>query len=288
MTQARGGPATDGSLVALSDLHVGHQRNRELLTALTPGSPTDWLIVAGDVAERVSDVRWALDLLSQRFARVIWAPGNHELWTTPRDPWSARGEARYRDLVEVCRRLGVVTPEDPYPVWNGPGGPVTVAPLFVLYDYSFLPEGATTKEEALEAAYARGVVCTDEALLHHDPHDSREAWCAARVAHTERSLSALAPGTATVLVNHFPLIRAPTRALRHPHFALWCGTERTADWHVRFNAAAVIYGHLHIRRTTWHDRVPFFEVSVGYPREWSRDGRHTGPVAVLPTSATAR
>lgn len=68
-----------------------------------------------------------------------------------------------------------------------------------------------------------------------------------------------------MLVNHFPLVREPTRVLRHPEFALWCGTEATADWHTRFNARAVVYGHLHIPRTTWHDGVRFEEVSVGYP-----------------------
>jgi hypothetical protein len=54
----------------------------------------------------------------------------------------------------------------------------------------------------------------------------------------------------------------------HPEFAQWCGTELTADWHRRFRAVAAVYGHLHIPRTTWHDGVPFIEVSVGYPREW--------------------
>jgi hypothetical protein len=73
-----------------------------------------------------------------------------------------------------------------------------------------------------------------------------------------------------VLVNHQPLIREPTRILRHPEFAQWCGTERSANWHQRFNAAVVVYGHLHIPRTTWHDGVRFEEVSVGYPREWQR------------------
>jgi hypothetical protein len=36
-------------------------------------------------------------------------------------------------------------------VWRGPGGPVTIAPLFLLYDYTFLPDGATNKEQAFTA-----------------------------------------------------------------------------------------------------------------------------------------
>jgi hypothetical protein len=60
--------------------------------------------------------------------------------------------------------------------------------------------------------------------------------------------------------------------LRYPEFALWCGTRETADWHVRYRAAAVVYGHLHIPRVTVEDGVRFVEVSLGYPREWRARG----------------
>lgn len=271
------------ALLAISDLHVGFADNRRFVAGMRPETDADWLVVAGDVAEYFADVEWALRTLRERFAVVVWAPGNHELWTPRDDPVRLRGERRYRELVGMCREVGVLTPEDPYPVWEGPGGPVTVAPLFVLYDYTFRPAGATTKQEALKLAYDAGVVCTDEVLLHPDPYPSRDAWCAARVAYTERRLTELAPGTPTVLVNHFPLVRDPTRVLRYPEFAQWCGTERTADWHVRFGAVSVAYGHLHIPRTTWSDGVRFEEVSVGYPREWRRRGTvPAGPRVILP------
>ncbi len=68
-----------------------------------------------------------------------------------------------------------------------------------------------------------------------------------------------------MLVSHFPLTREPTRILKYPEFAQWCGTERTADWHLRFSAQAVVYGHLHIPGTSWQDGVRFEEVSLGYP-----------------------
>jgi 3',5'-cyclic AMP phosphodiesterase CpdA len=269
-----------GSLLAISDLHVHYPQNREFVRRLRPSCDGDWLIVAGDVGELFGEVEQTLGELSQHFARVIWTPGNHELWTPARDPVQLRGEHRYQRLISVCRELGVDTPEDPYPVWEGDGGPAVVAPLFVLYDYTFLPPGAATQAQALELAYASGVVCNDEFLLHPDPYPSREAWCAARLAYTR---SRLADCTLpTVLVSHFPLVRAPTSVLRHPEFAQWCGTIHTADWHLRHRAATVVYGHLHIPRTTWHDGVRFVEVSVGYPREWQHWGGPLGPRRVLP------
>jgi len=223
--------------------------------------------VVGDVAEKAADIEWALRTLKARFAAVIWVPGNHELWTVSRDPVQLRGAARYGYLVRMCRRIGVITPEDPFPVWEGAGGPVTIVPLFVLYDYSFRPDGTSTKAESLALAYETGIVCSDEAVLHPDPYLSIDAWCHARIAVTEQRLAALAAGVPTVLVNHFPLTREPTRVLKYPEFAQWCGTERTADWHLRFGAEAVVYGHLHIPGTTWQDGVRFEEVSLGYPEE---------------------
>ncbi|MEU9189295.1 metallophosphoesterase [Streptomyces sp. NPDC048484] len=272
-----------GRLLAISDLHIGYAENRALVEAMRPETDEDWLLVAGDVAETVADIRWALETLSGRFRKVIWAPGNHELWTHPKDTVTLRGVARYQHLVELCRELGVTTPEDPYAVWEGPGGPVAVAPLFLLYDYSFLPAGCTTMEEGLAYARETGVVCTDEYLLHPDPYPSREAWCRARVAETGRRLAEIPAELPTVLVNHYPLDRHPMEILWYPEFAMWCGTRLTADWHRTHRVAAMVYGHLHIPRTTWLDGVRFEEVSVGYPREWRKRSEPPGKLRrILP------
>lgn len=265
-TARAGAPAAEPHLLAVSDLHVSHRGNREVLEGLRPYTAEDWLIVAGDVGELPSDVEWALGMLRERFAEVVWVPGNHELWTTPRDPRQLRGVQRYEQLVDICRNLGVHTPEDPYPVWRGAGGPVTVVPLFTLYDYTFHPPGTSTKEEGLAYARGTGVVCTDEFMLHTDPYPSCEEWCRARLEYSRRRLSEISGPT--VLVNHYPLVREPTDVLYYPEFAQWCGSVHTADWHTKYDAAAVVYGHLHIPRVTHHDGVRFQEVSVGYPREW--------------------
>jgi predicted phosphodiesterase len=276
-----------GTLFAISDLHVNHAENRAWVERLVPGSEEDWLIVCGDVADSLEHLEWALGVLATRFAKVLWVPGNHELLSQRGEGAEPRGVARYELMVELCRRLGVVTPEDPYPVWEGEGGPALVAPLFLLYDYSFGANVAPTKAEALRLAERAGVVCVDEFLLHPDPYPSREAWCQARVRETEARLAARPAGLPTVLVNHFPLHEGPTRLLRHPEFAQWCGTRLTADWHRRFGAAVVVYGHLHIPVTSWYDGVRFEEVSLGYPREWERR-TWTRPAlrAILPAEAT--
>lgn len=256
------------NLLAVSDLHVGFGGNGPFVDRIRPENDGDWLIVAGDVADRFDQIVDTLRVLRSRFQTVIWVPGNHELWTLPKDSVSARGEARYLRLVEALRGIGVVTPEDPYPVWYEAGEPLVVVPLFVLYDYTFRPPGTGSKAEALAVAEAADIVCTDEMLLDPAPYPSREAWCQARIAYSRERLDALGPDARTVLVNHFPLVREPTSRLMYPEFALWCGTEHTADWPIRYRAEAVVHGHLHIPLTTVVDGIPHLEVSLGYPREW--------------------
>jgi 3',5'-cyclic AMP phosphodiesterase CpdA len=281
-------PRQAGRLFGVSDLHITYPENRRVIESLKPEVPADWLIVCGDVSEISDDMEWALSLLKKRFATVIWVPGNHELWTSPGDHVKLKGQHRYRYLVDMCRRIGVLTPEDAYPVWEGTGGPATIAPLFVLYDYSFGSNIAPTKEQSLARAHQAGVVCSDEFLLHPDPYPTRDAWCHARVDETELRLAACDPDLPTVLISHFPLIRAPTLVLRYPEFAQWCGTTRTADWHIRFRATAVVYGHLHIPRVTLHDGVRFEEVSLRYSREWTPNGVSQSVLRpILPGGETA-
>lgn len=278
-----GEDARAGSLLAVSDLHVGYPENKRMVDGLRATSESDWLIVAGDVGEVFADIEATLRTLRERFAVVIWTPGNHELWTHRNDPVRLRGEDRYRRLVRMCTDMGVLTPEDEYPVWRGRGGPVAVVPIFQLYDYTFRAPGTDTKEASLRAAYESGVVCSDEVMLHPDPYPDRESWCRARLDQTRRRLARIDDTMPTVLVSHWPLVRQPTELLRLPQFAQWCGTVHTADWHRRFRARVAVYGHLHIPRTTHYDGVRFEEVSLGYPREWRRRGQPPAlPRRILP------
>jgi 3',5'-cyclic AMP phosphodiesterase CpdA len=252
---------------ALSDLHVGFDVNRRAIEAL-PAYPDDWLIVAGDTGDTPAQLELVLDVVTTRFARVIWTPGNHDLWTPRQWPDSRRGEGHYRRLVEACRARGVATPEDPFVVWPGPT-PVTIAPIFTLYDYSFAPDGLSP-EAAVAWAAATGVQCADEVLLSPAPFASRADWCAARVAETETRLAAVPDGTRIALVGHWPLRPDLAVLPRIPRFTIWCGTTRTADWHVRFPVDVVVSGHLHMRSTRWRDGVRCEEVSLGYPAQWDQ------------------
>ena len=270
-------------LWALSDLHISHSPNREALAALA-AYPDDWLLLAGDLTDGLHRLDWCFEVLSRKFAQLVWVPGNHELWTRPGRTGGLRGAALYDRLVDTARRHGVVTPEDPWPVFPHPTGEVLIAPLFLLYDYSFRPADVRA-DEVIDWARADNSVCADEFLLHPDPYPDRAAWCADRCAGAAARLAACPPRLPKVLVNHYPLEESLAVLPRIPRFTPWCGTRRTRGWHRRFNARAVVYGHLHIRGTSWIDGVPFQEVSLGYPDQWKRDrgiGHYLHEVVLAP------
>ncbi|GAB1266155.1 metallophosphoesterase [Aurantivibrio infirmus] len=252
-------------LFAISDLHLDHRANREAIDALE-GHQDDWLILAGDIASTAKQLESCLQNLSNKFARMIWVPGNHELWVTQSDQENSSVE-KYQALVDLCRRYDVSTPEDPYLLWEGAGGDHIIAPLTLLYDYSFRPDSVALAD-AVEWATESGVLCKDEHLFNTAPYPSIVEWCRARVEYSSRRLETCDKQIPLVLVNHFPLRYDLVRTMRIPRFSIWCGTKHTEDWHLRFNAKAVVSGHLHMRATDYKDGVRFEEVSLGYPRDW--------------------
>ena len=140
-------------LFATSDIHISHRANREALDALGD-YPDDWLIVAGDVGERVEHLEMALGALVPRFARVIWTPGNHDLWCPAGATDRTRGQARYDELVGVCQARGVLTPEDSYATW--PADPA----LFIVPTISMtIYEEMSAFRTASAASSSRTAMC---------------------------------------------------------------------------------------------------------------------------------
>ena len=254
-------------LFAISDLHVSHRANRAALDDVATYTD-DWLIVAGDIGEKPEHLVLVLDTFLPRFARVIWTPGNHDLWCPPGATDRSRGQARYDELVDICRRNDVLTPEDPYVEFPG-SDDAYIVPMFLLFDYTFRPSSVRA-EDAIAWARASGVVSGDEQMLDPDPWPSIATWCHARCDVTAARLDALPASARTVLINHWPLRYDVARTPRVPRFSIWCGTTRTEDWAVRYRAVGVVSGHLHLRSTLWRHGIRYDEVSLGYPRDWDQ------------------
>ena len=134
-------------LLAISDLHLSQASNKDAILKMSDHGD-DWLIIGGDISEKPELHEFLFRELNKRFGKIIWVPGNHDLWTEdPRNQKVERGVAKYNLLVELARSFGVITPEDPFVEWpeklQDREGPLIIGPLFLLYDYSFRPKAVS-------------------------------------------------------------------------------------------------------------------------------------------------
>ena len=85
-------------LLAVSDLHVRQPQNRAFVEGM-PASEDDWMILGGDLGESEADLRFVFETLAPRFEKLIWVPGNHELWSLDADAPVEIGRASCRERV---------------------------------------------------------------------------------------------------------------------------------------------------------------------------------------------
>ena len=207
----------------------------------------------------------------RRFARVIWVPGNHELWSLPGEDGGLRGRDRYAALVELARSHDVLTPEDPWPTLGRarrtrddraaasrftttasrrPGSvrrrpsPGLPRPISSPVDEVLLHAGPICLTRPTGAGHRVGAIGSSASTSCHracprcwsTTGRCARTWCASRGSRASR------PGAA----------RAWTEALA-PAFH---GGHRLR------------HGHLHVRGRQWRHGIRFEEVSLGYPRQW--------------------
>jgi 3',5'-cyclic AMP phosphodiesterase CpdA len=249
--------AYSGRLLAVSDLHLAAPANLEALLDL-PCFPHDTLLLAGDVCEELAVFETGIGALAARFRDVVWAPGNHDLWQVGA---SSSGHLldRYDQLVRICRRYGVVTPEDPYRVWVDGSRAVYLVPLFLLYDGGYARPGDTL----------RGREIADGQFFRLEADQSVEEICRWRVELTRARLRKLPTGSPKVFVNHYPMTLTTARLPGLSHLARWSGTPLTETWMEEFSPVAVVSGHLHAPSRRVHKGIRFENVALGYPREWA-------------------
>lgn len=257
------------SIYAISDLHVANKVNQNALLEL-PDYKNDWVILAGDIGETETHLEFVISVLAQKFEKIIWTPGNHDLWTFPLNRYSLRGEEKYNKLVSICHEYGVFTPEDEYLNYTYDGKHYCLAPIMTLYDYSFKPDYVQDGMEK-EWAAESGVICADEDLLFSYPYKSVSEWCNVRCTYTEKRLNAIQKDVSIIIINHYPLLKELGKIYTFPRFSIWCGTTHTQNWLDEFNIEIAIYGHLHIRSTKIINGVRHEEVSFGYPQDWDQD-----------------
>src|SRR5258707_11279332 len=84
---------------AVSDLHLDYPDNARWVSSLSLSEySSDLLILAGDVSDSLHLLEWCFRSLAVRFRKVLYVPGNHDLWVIRDDGY----QTSLDKFIRVC------------------------------------------------------------------------------------------------------------------------------------------------------------------------------------------
>lgn len=253
-----------------SDLHIDHHPEViEHIARQSVAARVDVLILAGDVSSEIETLARVLAYFRAHVPRVVYVPGNHDLWSLNGTPDS---RTRYLELFpELCAKLAVD---------YLPGGPVVLDDLSLVgqtgwYDYSLRDPGLDG--EVPLAAYERGsfgpLSWSDRRYMVWPGVDDRALT--ALMAERLRADLAVTPRDrpAWVITHMLPFAELVARKpLPWGFVGGFLGAAVLGD-EIRRAAAEgldvrrAICGHTHFRREARIDGFTAETSPIGYPRE---------------------
>lgn len=228
-------------------------------------SAADWVLVAGDVGGGGAEnaLRCLRELDAACDGRVLYVPGNHDIWCAPAeggDSWD-----RWRRLLTFPGNLERGN--------RDLGGGLCAVGTGGWYDYAFAPPGPWGEAELQNGSW--GTVRWRDAEFARWGAPAPEVCAAFARLLEERLGEAAAAGLRPVVVTHVvqcapalaPVGDDPARAFSQA----FMGSPRYGELARRFGAALAVFGHTHTRSTGQVEGVPYVCAPLGYAREW----RHT-------------
>jgi predicted phosphodiesterase len=237
-------------IFAVSDIHVDYDANAKWVGALsTSDYRNDVLILAGDVTDQRTLLEWALGALTRRFKKVLFVPGNHDLWVI-RDDHAKNSMQKFDEVCDVVEQSGASM--QPFRERG-----ISIIPLLTWYDYSF---GQPTDE--LKAMWMDYRACrwpagyTDQEVTAHFS------------AFNDQQASV--PGDKVITYSHFlPRIDLMPRFIPSAAQALYpvLGSKQLDVQLRRLKSDIHVYGHSHVNRQVKIDGVSYINNAFGYPNE---------------------
>ncbi len=235
---------------AVSDIHVDYDVNVQWVRNLSRlDYRDDLLILAGDVTHRLSQLASCLNELAIRFAKVLFVPGNHDVWVLGEAP-ERTSLQKFADVAAIVERNGASM----QPHWRGD---VLFAPLLSWYDYSFGQPSADLYDVWMDYRACRwpaGFGPQEVASHFMDRNLLTPARSAAKVI------------TFSHFLPRIDLIPVHVSS-RHRFLDPVLGSTRIDEQLRQLGSSMHVYGHSHINRRIDIDGVTYINNALGYPGE---------------------
>jgi Icc-related predicted phosphoesterase len=234
---------------ATSDLHVDYDANAKWIDSLSAADyQEDVLILAGDVTHARRLLEWCLTTLAKRFRKLLFVPGNHDLWVT-----REVGENSLQKFQRVC---GMATDcGASMGVFQERG--LSIVPLLSWYDYSF---GEPSEE--LRSIWMDYRAC-------RWPNWFTEQDITAYFAGLNQEGLA-SPAGKVITYSHFlpRLDLVPTFIPKARRVLIPVLGSTVLERQLRsFRPSIHVYGHSHINRCVKLDGIAYVNNAFGYPSE---------------------
>jgi predicted phosphodiesterase len=235
---------------ALSDIHIDYDTNAKWVANLSVAEyRDDALILAGDVTDSRRLLDWCLSALAKRFRKVLFTPGNHELWVI-REDREMNSLQKFDEVRAVVESSGASMQ-----AFRERG--VEIIPLLAWYDYSF---GEPSEE--LRSMWMDYRAC-------RWPSGYTEEDVAAHFAAFNDKHVGVAGATVITYSHFLPRIDLMPEFIPYTHKLLYpiLGSTRLESQLRMLNSSIHVYGHSHVNRQVKIDGVTYINNAFGYPSE---------------------
>jgi predicted phosphodiesterase len=235
---------------ALSDVHLEYEVNARWIANISAADyRDDVLILAGDIAQTLLLLDWCLSTLARRFRKLLFVPGNHDLWVLRESP----EKNSLQKLEEIC----AIVESSGASMQSFHERSVSIIPLLAWYDYSF-----GEPSEQLRSTWMDYRAC-------RWPSGFGEKEIAAHFAACNKRQVG-ATGDMVITFSHFlPRIDLMPHyipaAMRYLYPVL--GTTRLELELRSLHSGIHVYGHSHVNRRLSIGGVSYINNAFGYPSE---------------------
>lgn len=242
-------------IFTVSDIHIDYSENEKWLKNISKYDYIgDVLIIPGDISDDIRLVETAFKILGSRFNKVVFTPGNHDLWVV-RDN-EINSFEKFSMIYKLAKDHGVLTQGVDI-------GKLKIIPILGWYDYTFGYPSNRIKEiwtdyYACKWPEHMGEVeisqqffnMNEENIYYEDEHIITFSHFVPRI---------------DIIQSYVP----KHRYILNPVL----GSARIED-HIRAIGSHIhIYGHSHINMHVRKDNVLYINNAYGYPREvYTRKG----------------